>query len=83
MAGKHTTYGTGLYNNPSVAVTLRQPPVFPGSKADKAYEEGRRTGTGFPTSNNPHESGSDAFIAFENGAFYNGNAACKIQTAVD
>ena len=87
MAGKHSWTRGDNYDNPTTAGNLANTPNFPGGKADRAYAEGRaeaaENGAVAAIGANPHPSGTPAFYSWNNGAFYIGNAAAKLQTAVD
>ena len=81
MAGKHFNVGSPSgFGNPAALPTL--PPVFPGSRLDRAYAEGRAGGFA-ALGNGPHPDGTPEFYAWQNGAFYFNQANAKIQTAVD
>ena len=82
MAGKHnSTYATD-FNPPGSGIARTFRPVFPGSRLDRAYAEGRTSGkTGIGT--NPHVTGTAEYLCWGVGT---GNAAntteaAKIQTA--
>jgi len=81
MAGKHTAVGSPSgFGSPSNVTNL--PPVYPGSRTDRAYAEGRAAGFG-GLGNGPHATGTPEYYAWENGCFYFNQAAEKVQTAVD
>jgi len=81
MAGKHHAIDESIFTRPSTGQKNR-PPVFPGSKTDRAYAEGRDAGLG-NIGDNPHPAGTPEYNAWGCGAYFSGNASEKLQTAVD
>jgi hypothetical protein len=80
MAGKHYNVGIASgYFNPAL---LNEPPVFPGSRTDRAYAEGRAAGLG-GLGNGPHATDTPEYWAWENGCFFSTLANAKIQTGID
>ncbi len=88
MAGKHVNVSqTQTGGQPSNF--QNEPPVFPGGLLDRAYAEGRQAGrNGIPTGQNPFTGqpaygfGSEQWNAWNNGNFFNADAAEQIQTAI-
>ena len=71
MAGKHTSVE---------ALKPEDPPVYPGSNTDRAYDEGRRDFFKQGEGINPHPANTPEFTAFATG-FGNGSIAKEqIQT---
>ena len=81
MAGKHHAIDSSGFLRPSNDQKNR-PPVFPGSKTDRAYAEGRKAGVG-NIADNPHTVGTPESNSWLNGAFFSGSASEKLQTAVE
>ena len=89
MAGKHM--GGISYSNAAspTGAGKSYPPVYPGTRRDRAYAEGRWAGTTdpYPTAGNPHTNGGPntlLYNAWESGSFSEafGNTD-KIQTGID
>lgn len=72
MAGKHAGIGAAGYA-PS---TGTEPPVYPGSKLDRAYSEGR----GDDPASNPHPAGTPENAAYAAGAAFRTQASEQVQT---
>jgi len=84
MAGKHE--GVIFDIAPAVADKTAYPPVFPGSRVDRAYAEGRAHGqAGGLITDNPHETGGQPNTpeedCWDHGFAGQAFAAAKIQTA--
>jgi hypothetical protein len=77
MAGKH--WNTTGANQ---AARGALPAIFPGSKIDKAYSEGRGVGqAGGDVGDNPQEANSAAWNAWRSGFFGQASADNQMQTA--
>lgn len=74
MAGKHAGIAGAAYR-PSVGT---EPPVYPGSRLDKAYHEGRAD----DPAANPHTVGTPEAAAYDAGEAFRANGNDQVQTAV-
>lgn len=84
MAGKHWTVRDDA--NSGNLATLSFPPVFPGSRVDRAFHEGYANEVaGGAIGDNPHSSGEPEYNAYRNGFLasfsFSGNRSYARQTA--
>ena len=80
MAGKHPNLGTaaGADAASQAATAGTLPPLFPGSKRDKAYARGRKEHVldgANPFTGNPHPNGTPEKTQWETGALVGFNSA--------
>ena len=73
MAGKH-------YNTIGIDIRLDIPPVYPGTRLDRAYTEGRQHAFQGGSFSNPHPGGSPEGNAWSAGFLDADSAFAQIQT---
>ena len=67
MAGKHVNYDSGT-GTAGIAAALLEPPLYPGTRQDRAYAEGRRAGElGLLANTNPHTFASPEYASWSRG----------------
>ena len=82
MAGKHA----GVTSGNTLAEFMANPPVYPGTRRDRAYAEGRRANeAGAAVGTNPAVFGSPEFTSWANGWAHKNVSAVgyQLQTATD